>query len=324
MASKNQQSSKETKDIIEVNGLVIKSDTLYRVSNKLDMDAPDGFIREGTSKIPSEGVGNIITCKYVEINDREGVYDTGFFAGSPCYRGKTDAEQKSIIATLKKHIVKPFEDFYGKPDVLSHLNLDFWDNYTVEIFDGRVFNTNEPKDLLDLYIALRSYDLTPVGQEGNPAFARADYMIKDSDSALSIAKQRALDRMEALTNFGILLKEDPKLASHLLKALDAIRPNVSMEERELKITLTMWLEKAITNPERFLSFYNKLETESGKDEIILLSNVKKLILSRKIRKEGREYLYDSNVIGSDVINIVKNLQKNEELSDIADKIRMSS
>lgn len=324
MSTKKPTSSQEIKDIIEVNGLLIKADTLYKVDNKLDMDAPDGFIKEGTSKIPSEGVSNVITCRYVEINDREGVYDTGFYAGSPCYRGKSDAEQKSIISTLKKYIVKPFEDFYGKPDILSHLNLEFWDNYTVELFAGRVFNTNDPKDLLDLYISLRSFDLTPVGQEGNPAFSRADYTVKDSDSSLSVAKQRALDRMDAITNFGILVKEDPKMASHLLKALEALRPNMSMDARELKITLTMWLDKAVTNPDRFNSFYSKLETESGKDEIVLLSNVRKMILSRKIRKEGRDYIFDNQVLGSDVVNIVKNLQSDEELVEIADKIRMSS
>lgn len=144
----------DSKVLITVNNLDIKSNSIYKIENKPDMNAPSGYREMGTTKLPSEGIGNSVPCRFV-VNDHntgKGVYDTGLYIGSPCFKGKGEKEQERVVADLREHIVKPYEALHGMA-ILDHKNLSFWDNFSVDLWEGRFFNTSNVEDLLDLYIA---------------------------------------------------------------------------------------------------------------------------------------------------------------------------
>ena len=86
------------KVIINVNGLDIKEDSIYTITGKLDKNAPSGFVKEGTTKLPSLGIMNTVVCNFVITNKatNQGVYDTGLYVESPCYAKmpKADVEER--------------------------------------------------------------------------------------------------------------------------------------------------------------------------------------------------------------------------------------
>ena len=59
---------------IKVNGLEIRQHSIYKVINKPDKSAPDGFQREGSTKLPSYGIGNSSGCNFVENPIQENSY----------------------------------------------------------------------------------------------------------------------------------------------------------------------------------------------------------------------------------------------------------
>jgi hypothetical protein len=320
---KTKSSVTSKKTIAIVNGLEIKTDSIYKIEHKLDKTAPDGFIRAGATKLPSEGIANITHCRFVDRGQGKGMYDTGLELNSPCYQGKSEAEKKEILKTLTSYIITPFESYKNMEGVLKHTNLDFWDNYGIELYEGRVFNTAEITDLLDLYIALNSYDLTPEGQEGNPAFLRADFVIKDAEYAVSINEKRAMEVSNAIQGFMNTLNSERELTISVLKMLNIIRLSENPTDSSIITTFNMWLTRDVQHPEIFNKVMDKLETEEGKEEVFLTVKVKKLIETRRIRREGTEYLYEGTPVGIDVKSIVSNLNTDGELQEIKDKIRTS-
>ena len=58
--------------VINVNGLEIRPGSIYKVLNKPDKSAPDGYQREGSTKLPSLGISNKAGCRYIS-NPNTGV-----------------------------------------------------------------------------------------------------------------------------------------------------------------------------------------------------------------------------------------------------------
>ncbi|MDC7249867.1 MAG: hypothetical protein PQJ49_08135, partial [Sphaerochaetaceae bacterium] len=115
--------SNKKETLVDVNGLVIKTNSVYKVTNKLDNTAPSGFVKEGTTKLPSSGIGNTVPCPFKITNKAKGtgIFDTGFYVGSPCYATMDTDKAEKQVAILKKAIVEPYEKKYGR-GILDHNN----------------------------------------------------------------------------------------------------------------------------------------------------------------------------------------------------------
>ena len=98
--------STEKEVLIEINGLVIKTNSVYKVTNKPDSQAPSGFIKEGTTKLPSAGIGNTVPVRYEITNHAKGtgVFDTGLYVESPCYATLDLKEVQKRVEILHKAI----------------------------------------------------------------------------------------------------------------------------------------------------------------------------------------------------------------------------
>ena len=312
-------------EIVNVYGLVIKTNSLYIIQNKLDKSAPDGYIKAGTTKLPSEGIGNSVSCRWQDLGNGRGIYDTGLFEESPCYNTKTSAEKATIVKSLQKHIVKPYQELYlnGGSETLDAKNTAFWDSYTVDLYEGRVFNTEKVDELLALFVAVNSRDLTPDIMMGSPEFGQSDYVIKDSESSMSVAKQRIKAKMDSSYHFMGLLATQKQDLLTILKYLNIVATHQEANELDLQSAFSLWIEKDVQNPDKFESTYTKYtESEKGKEEIILTVQVKKYIELGRIKKEGTEYLYKGTPLGKDLRSCVMNLKDDEDLTLVKDEIRM--
>ena len=156
---------KQDESIIQLKGLTIKKNTLYKVTGRPDLDAPKVLLELGISKYPDEGAINSVGMRFIEDSSGlgTGVYDTGFYTSSPCYIGIPADDVKKMVTSLRKNIVEPFELLRGSRDytLTDHQNLEFWDKYTVNIWDGLVLDTSQPEQLFNLYMIVHSNHVEP-------------------------------------------------------------------------------------------------------------------------------------------------------------------
>lgn len=103
-----------------VSGMKIFSDSVYVVTGKMDVGAPDGFQERGISKVPFPGNKTIASCPW---DKNLHVYDTGFFPSSICYRGWTKSEVDEELKRRIANIKEPYEDATGND--LDQRNFDF-------------------------------------------------------------------------------------------------------------------------------------------------------------------------------------------------------
>lgn len=310
-------SKKET--LIDVNGLVIKTDSIYKVTNKLDNNAPSGFVKEGTTKLPSSGIGNTVPCPFKVTNKAKGtgIFDTGLYEGSPCYATLDNETVRKQVEKLREAIVKPYEKKYGK-GILDHQNEEFWSEFGINLFDGRYFVTNNVDDLLELYIAMLGYELTPKGEkhEGNPKYSQSDYCIEDKEKVQNIKDERANKMVSAITNFGALLKSDRNTLLNVLRYVGLIGVEGKIDDATLNSLFFEWLNKSNENPKSFDKAYELTKREETFDIVNLYAIASRLAIKNVITRVGGEYTYKGKTLGADLKTVSMNLNNKKDLEEI--------
>jgi len=315
----------EKKELVfELNGFQIKTNSLYKITGKEDLNAPSGFAAEGVSKLPSEGVANSVPCRYHIIDSQtgSGVWDTGLHESSPCYHDKDTDEIKSIVSSLRKHIVNPYKKANGKTQDLDHTDDEFWLTYSINLFNGRVFNTGKVKDLLDLFLAINNFSLTPKGKEGDPKFKNSDYCIVDTAKATDFKKQKASDKMNAVKNFARL---EAKNRTFLLSLLhyNGLIVSDSIDEETLNFSFQEWLERKPQNPGLFNETYTRAdESDKFEEKINLHKKLSVLFKAEKgiTKKSNGKYYFKDVELGTDLKHAAENLLIDSELSETKQEI----
>lgn len=304
--------------LVNVNGLEIRVNSIYKITSKPDAEAPSGFVEEGTTKLPSVGIGNTVPCRFVVQNKStgDGVYDTGFYVQSPCYAGKTDAEKKSLVAQLKKSIVKPYEEKYGKPGVLDNSNTEFWDSFGVDLVTGRVFSTENVEDLLGLYVAMRGFELTPKKDVGNPKFNESQFCIEDKAVVKSVETERALEMMESISNMTSILKANKSKLTNIFKYLGLLSIAEDVDVATLNTIGYQWLHSKVDNPKKFLKVFALTQNEATEEVVDLYVVLSKLSTRGVIEKISGSYYYGGEFLGADLKTSTNNLNSNAELEEI--------
>jgi len=303
--------------IIEINGLTIKANSVYKVTPKPDSSAPDGFVREGTTKLPSMGIYNGIPCNFKVTNSstKEGVYDTGFYTQSPTYGTLKDDQKEIIVKNLIDKIVKPYEAKYGR-GTLDHDNTEFWDSYVVHLEAGKPYVTSNPDDLLALYIAMSAHEIAPKDKLGDPKFKNAQFCIEDSDKIRTRKEEVNNLVMDSTINFGSLLSNNKSKLLNVLRYIKMIDLHQEYDEATLKSSFYQWINSNNDNPIKFLSAY-KLSTNDDTEEIVnLYVRVAKLYKKGVITFTNNEFLYKGTNLGADLKTVANNLNKNKDLEDI--------
>lgn len=311
-------------ELFNVNGLSVKEKAIYKIENRYDANAPSGFRAHNSTKLPSTNVGNSVQIPFVITNraTNDGIWDTGFFEKSPCYAGEDSTRVKERVKALNTYVVNPFEKLKGIPGILEHSNDDFWSSYTVELWAGRYFNTDDPMDLLDLYAAMHSGELAPESDQGNPKYKQADYIIIDKVKERSAKKHKAVSNATAIGKFYALVNENPKKLLMLLKYV-GISNLASKADDETLITLFMqWLDRGEKNAEIFLNLLDECENKQFEEVIYLYSTLRTLFEKGKgiTKNTMGDYVYNGQALGKDLKHVARNLVASPDLSDIKAQI----
>ena len=307
--------SKEKELLISTNGLEIKSNSIYKVTNKPDSNAPSGFVKEGTTKLPSEGIANTVPCRFFITNKEkgEGIYDTGLYEESPCYSTMDSNQVRTLVQKLRETIVIPYEKKYGK-GILDHMNVEFWEDYGVRLFEGRFFVTSNIDDLLGLYISTAGFELTPKGQEGNPKFSDSQYCIEDKELVRSIKDTRANVMMDAITNFGFLMTNSERTLFNILRYIRIVGVSDDIDKGTLNSMFFEWLNKSEENPKTFMRIYEMTQNEATADIVNIYVILNKLFNKGIVKKNTLgEYMYGEKILGLDLKKAAENLNKLADL-----------
>lgn len=294
----------------EVKGIPIISDTMYQVIPKYDANAPQGFKDHGTTKLLQNGITESAPCVYDE-NLR--LWDTGFYEKSPCYRGMKSTEIQTLVEQLQEHIVEPYEEIIGKGGLRATSdNNDFWDlfgtrpmnsDYALgQIYNGKVFNTANPKDLLELYIAILHGSVVLEKDTSAPHARAAKFCIVNKEAAVNLKEKRLLQKAEAIGSFTALLKSNPKKLKSVLEYLGIIASN-NVEDTTLVSLLMVYLEDpkiGHENVKRFNETINKASKENGAKEIELFSTLSLLFRKGVIKKEYGEFYLNGTLLGNKI------------------------
>jgi hypothetical protein len=305
--------SKKSTFSITINGIAIKSDTLYQVTPKPDLNAPDGFVRWETSKLLMGGVQESAPCHFDEAMK---VWDTGFFSGSPCYQGKSTTVVDGIVASLRENIVAPYEEIMGA-DILNYKqsNNEFWDSFGGKIYNGRVINTSKAEDLLELYMAvLHGHVVRP--EDKSQHFARkAQYCIINKEAAVSLKEQKQYEKAEAIGNLYAMLTTDKEALLDVFEYIGVINQR-KMEDRVITTIAMEFFEdkkSGTNNIRRFIEAKKKSLTKKGKEEFSVFASLTELRRSRVIVEEYGDLTLNGVQLGSNLKDATSRVMSDKDL-----------
>lgn len=277
----------------------------YEVIGKVDKDAPSGFIEHNTTKLLMAGIKEI---KCVPYDDDTEKFDTGFEIHSPCNFKIPSSEKAALVSQYIKLIKEPYEKAYNKDT--EAVNIDFWAGnnsgakpYMLEIYTGKKFDTSKPKDLFDLFHALKQGFICEEGEK-DADLQKAHYCLKNANQVLSLQEERENNKFEAVATFSILLKTvDADKDDTLYTILEWMQiSNIRGADKDtLKRTFTKLIANEKTgydSAKRFLEAYTLSETDKGREKMEIFAMLSKLQLKRKIEFKRNQYFLDDELLGN--------------------------
>lgn len=305
---------KENRTVLKIaNSTIIIGET-YEVRPKVDYSAPDGMQRAGTTKFLHEGNGEV---RGINFDESRRKWDTGFDESSLCNFDLLESEKVATVKSFNKNIKEPYESAYNID--CSSNNEKFWSEYTYEVKTNKSFNTEDVKDLFDLFQALKHGRLCEVG-ERDYALQKANYNIKNIDKVKTLEEERMADKFEAIATFSVMLNEDLEKDDTLLALLEWLQiTNVRGAEKNTLRNIVMRMFDHPTNgydfSRRFLEAIKLTESSEGKKRMELFSILQKLYLKNKIeQKRGTMYI-DGHLLGNTLKEASQKSLQNTEIGD---------
>lgn len=305
---------KDNRTILKIANSTIVIGETYEVRPKIDYTAPDGMQRAGTTKLLHEGNAEV---RGINFDENKRKWDTGFDESSLCNFDLLESEKTATVKSFIANIKTPYEKAYNVD--CSSNNDAFWSEYTYEIKTNKSFNTEDVKDLFDLFQALKHGRLCEVG-ERDYALQKANYNIKNIDKVKTLEEERMADKFEAIATFSIMLNEDLEKNDTLLALLEWLQiTNVRGAEKSTLRNIVMRMFDHPVNgydfSRRFLEAIKLTESADGKKRMEVFSILQKLYLKNKIEQKRGVMYIDGHLLGNTLKEASQRALQNTEISD---------
>jgi hypothetical protein len=286
-----------TEELFTVNGIIIRRNSSYQIIGKRDDTAPSALRNRETSKFPTTSIGETKTMPFDRVTN---TYDTGFFEGSSCYINKDTAYVKKEVQKRMTGLCEPYEKIVGAGK-LHQTNFQFWDNFNIEIYEGKVLFTSDINDLMALYIIAQGKYAVPKEQEGSPEYPNAMYCIVDKNLAVNIQEKRNAERAESIRLFGDMLANNKK---RLLYVLNWINFDYTEGSTATRLTSDFYSfvndAQDINRAETFLDSVRKVETKNGLETYRLYYLLNEMLQRQLVRRTETGYYLESYDLGVDL------------------------
>lgn len=301
-------------------GFTINIGNTYMIGPKADPSAPQALLELRTTKLPNDNGRDTFG---IPFDDSSRVYDTGLYPYSPSLSGMKIEEAEAVAEELKKLVIEPLERVKG-PETLSHLNNEYWDSHSVDIYNGKVLDTSDPSELLELYHMILFGFTCPKGRDSEYDSTNADasYTFEDVEKTVSLKDQKNSNEIKAIGLYYSLITQQDKLELVLYKMGMPIPklPDGKLNEDILN-SLFKVKQKSVESYDFNLDFITtseKVNTKKGYKELTYYRKVHELYKSGDITKEYELYKLDGITLGNDLDVIVDKASsdKNKEITDI--------
>jgi hypothetical protein len=305
------------KKLFEVDGFEVYEDSIYVVNDKIDHDAPSGFLEKGTTRLPSSGVADTFYCPFQPTGQNgKGIWDTGFYADSPCYERLDSTDKNIIVKAIKENILKPFAALKGGVDVLSHTNNEFWDLEKFKVYSGQVLNANNTTDRVTLYFALRHKKLCPKGKESSPLYRDTAYTVVDVNNDVKRKDEKVANMFASIKHFTTLLQNDRSRLISMLEYM-GIRLSEGIEDTSLVSIFNEYLQSNESHVGRFNTLIEQTSTAEGQEMIEVYLKLKKAVYRGDVEKAKNGSLHlGEKELGGDLRVAAENIAKKKEFNSI--------
>lgn len=312
--------------VINIHNFQLKTDDrIYEVVSKYDADAPDGYKEHRTTKLLNDSAGrNTVVAAY---DSNLGLWDTGLYEGSPMYRGMNEEKKKQLVQQVNELIVEPFENLYGEGKLDPRdKESKFWNvvdesSFKVDLYKGKIFNTNNVLERLQLFIALAQKDLAPKEHESSPIFNTAQFCIEDKDKVRDDKVEKDTLELEANGQFFSLL-QNPRDLKYILNYVGV--KNVDVENKSVAIPMfKRWIEnkgQSYQNQKMFLEAVSMNGTKVGKKELEYFTKIETLIKKGAIIKVNENYMLGDIELGNNPKGCAINVAKDTKIQAEIDKL----
>jgi hypothetical protein len=312
----------KVKPLFTVDGFEVYPDRIYTVTNKPSKNAPTGFVKEKTTKIPSLGVGDVFSFRYVN-----NVWDTGFHEFSPCYVGKDSAEVKKLVKERIDNVLKPFQMSVGDFTAFELTNPESLDKPNFNVEDGMIFTVNDPKARLGLYAALLTKKLTPMEKQHSPEYRNSAFLVEDGTKENKRKNEDAVSFVKAIRVFGDLYVKSPEALQPILTWLKLGNITEGGDEDTMTAIFSEKIKNDKSKIAKFLEISDEIKKESsGHLKYFIYNNLSKMrgkSTDLSTASNGRLY-YKGVEIGPDMYTSAENLALNTELQGIRQEILETS
>lgn len=296
----------KTKKVIDVFGynLDLSEDIIYQVVPKYDADAPDGFKNARTTKYLNDDVG-INTVEAI-WNEEVGIWDTGLHEGSPVLNSLTPQQKADFVKQVQEYVVKPFEKIYGAGK-LDPKDIDsrFWNfvndsSFHVDIKNGKLFKTDNPQHVLQLFICLINKSIAPKDLEDLPEYKSAQFCIENRDKARDVEQERDAMQIDTIGKF-YKLKDNPQTL-HLilnyigLKGITEDTPDTTLNQRFKQFTENK--RDGYSNQKNFLEAVDMSSDPKESKQLGFFKDLQRLAKKGVVTKDRDQYLLGDAQLGN--------------------------
>jgi hypothetical protein len=313
----------EREVIFTFNGIKFYADSIYRVKNKEDLDAPKAFQELGARKFPSKGISETFMMPF---NEPSNIYDAGFSETSPCFRA-LDATESSKEAKLReKNILIPYLKAVGSDADAKkiHSNFEFWESKArlFTINHKTILNTADPIDRLKLYAAVMSLTVAIEEDQKNPKYFNTPYLISDTTGKSQSKNENVIKRGKAYSKFLGLIDSDRNLLVSILKYMN-MRVSENPQEDALIILAETQLNPDPVKINNFLSLYEKASDVTFREELEIYRKINGNSKIKPTKNSVGKYTIDNQELGADLKAVARNLAMLEEFDEIKQSILLS-
>jgi len=318
IATREKKELKSKVQKIRVANTEIVIGSTYEVIPKKDLDAPTP-IKGGMPTVKNQlpGTGEVRSIVWDDVMRR---WNTGFEVRSACNSTINPNEKESLVEIYNKYIKEPYEEYYGID--ASATNDEFWVDYLYEINTNKLFDTSNPKDLFDLFHALKQGRICEVGERDATLQRSAKYCIRNLEKQVSFQEERIKTKAKAMRTFMNMLDAlDPKKDDTLYTILEWMNlSNIRGAEAEVleRQVLKMFDNEKTghDSAERFIDAYDMIKSEKGKEEMELFSIINKLNIKRKLEFKRQQYYLEDVLLGNTPKAAAKAALTNPEIKEL--------
>lgn len=283
---------------------IVIPEGIYEVTPKLDRSAPNGMVKEGTTKFLHIGNKEVRAVPYDESRR---AFDTGFYAQSACNIDIPENKLKEYLADYNA-IRRKYEAAFNVD--CSETNLEFWDTYRYEIYTNKTFDTSDPKDAFDLFHALKQGKLCNK-DEKDPTLQKANYNITNKQAVKTQAEERAKVKSDAIVTLNYLATKKQDKLTDIIEYMGL----GSTKGSEIEVVLPMITQQILNEQvgydfsKKFIETSTLYDTKTGLEKIKFFNELQKLLAKGKIERKAGAIYHEGELLGNNIREVTEKIIK---------------